>query len=157
MSSDGVAGAPAPLTDAQAEALIEASDGHWKEDVFCIGGPELMALLRAAAGVDPVQAPSGLTDQLQRAAEASDAGHDPLCMAVLRGKECTCGVDSVQAPSAKLADLRGVLRPDQVYRQQCPDGVRCLNGCHTSEPCWHEQQQAKRARGVDSVDGAKHG
>lgn len=37
------------LTDEQAEALIENSGGHWKEDVFCIGGPELMALLRAAA------------------------------------------------------------------------------------------------------------
>ena len=35
---------------------------------------------------------SGLTEQLQRAVGSSDEGHDPLCMAVLRGKECTCGV-----------------------------------------------------------------
>lgn len=37
------------LSDAQCEALIKASDGYWEEDVFCIGAPELMALLRAAA------------------------------------------------------------------------------------------------------------
>lgn len=36
-------------TDEHLESLIENSDGHWKEDVFCIGGPELMELLRAAS------------------------------------------------------------------------------------------------------------
>jgi hypothetical protein len=46
------------MTDEQIEALIENSDGHWKEDVFCIGGPELMALLRAASGMQGMEAPS---------------------------------------------------------------------------------------------------
>jgi hypothetical protein len=46
---------PQPLTDEQAEALIENSGGHWKEDVFCIGGPELMALLRAASVMEKEQ------------------------------------------------------------------------------------------------------
>jgi hypothetical protein len=36
-------------TDQTLEALIEESDGAWHEDVFHIGGPELMALLRRAA------------------------------------------------------------------------------------------------------------
>lgn len=36
-------------------------------------------------------APSGLDQQLASATEASDEGHDPLCMAILRGKACTCG------------------------------------------------------------------
>lgn len=38
-------------SDEQIEGAIDASDGHWKEDVFCIGGPELMALLRSVAAI----------------------------------------------------------------------------------------------------------
>jgi len=50
---------------------------------------------------DPAEAdtsgapPSGLTEQLATAVEAIEQEHDPLCMAVLRGKDCTCGVASV--------------------------------------------------------------
>lgn len=43
--------APAP-SDEQIEALIESSDGAWHEDVFHIGGPELMSLLRKAISGD---------------------------------------------------------------------------------------------------------
>ena len=42
-------------------------------------------------------AASGLTQQLQRAVEASDEGHDPFCMAILRGKDCSCGLDERNA------------------------------------------------------------
>jgi hypothetical protein len=44
---------------------------------------------RDAGGVSA----SGLTQQLVRAVEASDEGHDPFCMAILRGKDCSCGFD----------------------------------------------------------------
>jgi tetratricopeptide (TPR) repeat protein len=46
-----------PLIDEVAEDLINESGGHWKEDVFCIGGPELMDLLRSAASASPVSLP----------------------------------------------------------------------------------------------------
>lgn len=35
----------------------------------------------------------GILPALARAVEASDEGHDPLCMAILRGKACSCGFD----------------------------------------------------------------
>ena len=38
-----------PLSDEQAEALIEASDGRWHDGEFRIDGPDLMRLLRIAA------------------------------------------------------------------------------------------------------------
>lgn len=47
-------------------------------------------------GVQPSQAPSGLAQQLATAVEAIEADHDPLCMSVLRGKACTCGVQEVR-------------------------------------------------------------
>lgn len=40
-----------PLTDEQAEALIESSDGRWHEDEFRIDSRDLMALLRKAHGI----------------------------------------------------------------------------------------------------------
>lgn len=46
----------------------------------------------SASGVAPVPAPSGPLAQAVAGMQALDAGHDPLCMAVLRGKGCTCGV-----------------------------------------------------------------
>lgn len=52
------------------------------------GLPEWNRKLKHAHGVPG----ASLTEQLSRAVEASDEGHDPLCMAVLRGKACTCGV-----------------------------------------------------------------
>lgn len=39
------------LTDEQAEALIESSDGRWHEDEFRIDSRDLMALLRKAHGI----------------------------------------------------------------------------------------------------------
>lgn len=41
----------AALTDEQAEALIESSDGRWHEDEFRIDSRDLMALLRKAHGI----------------------------------------------------------------------------------------------------------
>lgn len=49
----------------------------------------------AAAGVAAVPAGDSMLERAVRGMNAVDEGHDPLCMAVLRGKECTCGVDSV--------------------------------------------------------------
>lgn len=36
---------------------------------------------------------AGLAPQLARAVEASQAGHNPFCMAILRGKACDCGFE----------------------------------------------------------------
>jgi hypothetical protein len=49
------------------------------------------------AGVPAAPAPVGVLPALARAIEASDAGHDPLCMAILRGRACTCGLDESNA------------------------------------------------------------
>lgn len=55
--------------------------------------------LQAQVGDKVVLRPAGVTagplHQVAAGMEALDAGHDPLCMAVLRGKECTCGVTEV--------------------------------------------------------------
>lgn len=40
-----------PLTDEQAELLIENSDGRWCDGEFRIDGPDLMRLLKAAHGI----------------------------------------------------------------------------------------------------------
>ncbi len=40
-----------PLTDEQAEGLIEASDGRWVDGEFRIDGPDLTKLLRSAHGI----------------------------------------------------------------------------------------------------------
>lgn len=53
--------APVPLTDEQAESLIENSDGRWHDGEFRIDGPDLMKLLRDAAQPAPALVP--LTDQ----------------------------------------------------------------------------------------------
>jgi len=47
---------------------------------------------------------SGLTEQLATAVEAIEQEHDPLCMAVLRGKACTCGVAAPDHQTAPAAD-----------------------------------------------------
>lgn len=48
----------------------------------------------------------GLTQQLARAVDANEAGHDPLCMAILRGKECTCGLDERTRGVAVLGEAQ---------------------------------------------------
>ena len=40
----------------------------------------------------PGVAPAGPLQQAAAGMRALDEGHDALCMAVLRGKDCTCGV-----------------------------------------------------------------
>jgi hypothetical protein len=55
---------------------------------------------RDAGGVSA----SGLTQQLVRAVEASDEGHDPFCLAILRGKDCSCGFD--QRPEGAAGPLQ---------------------------------------------------
>ena len=57
-----------PLTDEQAESLIENSDGRWHDGEFRIDGPDLMKLLRDAAQPAPALVP--LKDRLL--AEAAD-------------------------------------------------------------------------------------
>ena len=52
-------------------------------------------------GCKPTDGVPGLTDQLARSVDAIEANHDPLCMAVLRGKECTCGVLGRQTTEEK--------------------------------------------------------
>jgi hypothetical protein len=49
-------------------------------------------------GVTAAPAPAGPLQQMAAGIEALDAGHDPLCMAVLRGKACTCGVQVPREP-----------------------------------------------------------
>jgi len=46
-----------PLTDEQAESLIENSDGRWHDGEFRIDGPDLMKLLRDAAQPAPARVP----------------------------------------------------------------------------------------------------
>lgn len=55
-------------------------------------------------GVDTSQAPSGLAQQLATAVEAIEAEHDPLCMSVLRGKACTCGVVGIGGQTVAPSD-----------------------------------------------------
>lgn len=55
------------LTDERAEALIEQSGGHWREDVFCIGGPDLMELLRCAAAQPGHEYRHEIADEFRRA------------------------------------------------------------------------------------------
>lgn len=55
------ASALVPLTDEQAESLIENSDGRWHDGEFRIDGPDLMKLLRDAAQPAPARVP--LTDE----------------------------------------------------------------------------------------------
>ena len=78
-----------PLDVARAYLTPESVERGWTA-VYCI-------IVR-----DPVDFPAGgqafgLAQQHARAVEASDEGHDPLCMAILRGKECTCGFDERNA------------------------------------------------------------
>ena len=40
-------------------------------------------------------------------------------------------------------DERNKMELDDMYRGKCPDGDRCLHGCHTSERCFY----AKDAEG----------
>lgn len=70
-----------PLTDTLDRAMVKAMEN----------GSD--ALDHDAAGVPA----AGLTQQLARAVEATEAGHDPLCMSILRGKACSCGFDERNA------------------------------------------------------------
>lgn len=47
---------------------------------------------------------SGLTRQLRRAAEAGDEGHAWDCLAILRGKSCSCGLDERTAGVKEAPD-----------------------------------------------------
>ena len=60
--------------------------------------PACRASQRAPAVVGPLA-------QVAAGIEALDEGHDPLCMAVLRGKDCTCGVDTPDRPNDPHDDL----------------------------------------------------
>jgi hypothetical protein len=54
----------------------------------CVGAECRNGCVRARG----VAVPRGPLEQAAAGMQALEAGHDPLCMAVLRGKECTCGV-----------------------------------------------------------------
>jgi hypothetical protein len=99
---------PCPFCGASMEQdcnMVPEADGRWQQ-IVCgacgARGPEVKRCLPFATALQswnhrtPVPGvagtSSGLTEQLTRSMAAIEQDHDPLCMAVLRGKDCTCGV-----------------------------------------------------------------
>ena len=66
---------------------------------------EVLKVVRGTEGVAP--SPVGPVEQVVAGMAALDDGHDPLCVAVIRGKGCTCGFNArIGAPGVR-EDGRG--------------------------------------------------